>query len=167
MTSSSWVIDQNIILTVLIHNFRLYPLKENYGTLFTRCTHDGINIRFLFAVQEDNDEDKNTSHSGAAKENPCYILIVMEHVKEGSLIEYLGEHARDLTPNDMLQFAHQICLGMQHLAKHKVREYCNKHSQARNLSSKRNYSWFLNIINGSQLAKMKKYIPHMSLPWNV
>ena len=23
------------------------------------------------------------------------------------------------------------------------------------------------IVNGSQLAKMKKYIPHMSLPWNL
>ena len=22
-------------------------------------------------------------------------------------------------------------------------------------------------INGSQLAKMQKYIPHMSLPWNL
>ena len=79
-------------------------------------------IPFPFAVQEDNDEDKNTSHSGAAKENPFYIWIVMEHAKEGSLIEYLKEHARDLmTPNDMLQFAYQICLGMQHLAKYRVR----------------------------------------------
>ena len=23
------------------------------------------------------------------------------------------------------------------------------------------------LINGSQLANMKKYIPHMSLPWNL
>ena len=23
------------------------------------------------------------------------------------------------------------------------------------------------MVNGSQLAKMKKYIPHMSLPWNL
>ena len=25
----------------------------------------------------------------------------------------------------------------------------------------------LDVVNGSQLPKMKKYIPHMSLPWNL
>ena len=25
----------------------------------------------------------------------------------------------------------------------------------------------VDVVNGSQLAKMKKYIPHMSLPWNL
>ena len=25
----------------------------------------------------------------------------------------------------------------------------------------------MDLLNGSQLAKMKKYIPHMSLPWNL